>query len=68
MPILHPSLFFQKTPMLFVVVFLLVGILIPDRSLSYAAVFVVGPKAPMSFVVSDWDSYWLHVDIQMAVL
>ena len=65
MPILHPSLFFQKTPMLFVVVFLLVGILVPDRSLSYAVVFVVGPKA---FVVSDWDSYWLHVDILMAVL
>ena len=57
-----------NTPMLFVasgkpsvspsavVVFLFVEILIPDRSLSFAAVFVVGPKAQMSFVVSDSDS------------
>ena len=35
------------------VVFLFVEILVPDRSISFAAVFVVGPKAPMSFVVSD---------------
>ena len=37
-----------------VVVFLLIEILVPNRSLSFAAVFVVGPKALMSFVVSDW--------------
>ena len=37
-----------------VVVFLLAEILVPDRSLSFAVVFVVGPKALMSFVVSDW--------------
>ena len=30
-------------------------------------VFVAGPKALMSFVVSDWDSY-THVDSQMKVL
>jgi len=56
-----------KTPMLFVastkppgtpstvVVFLLMGILVSDWSLSFAAVFVVGSKALMSFVVSNWD-------------
>ena len=46
-----------------VVVFLFAEILIPDWS-----VYVVGLKALMLFVVSDWDSYWLHIDIQLEVL
>ena len=40
----------------------------PDRSFSIAAVFVVGPKAPVSFVISNWDSYWLHNNIHWSTL
>ena len=65
--------FAANTPMLFVasskpsgspsavVVFLFVEILVHDQSLSFAAIFVVGP---MSFVVSDWPR--IHTGCMLA--
>ena len=49
LPLVSPS---SGTPSA-VVAFLLSGILAPDRSLSFAAVFVVCLKAPVSFVIPD---------------